>query len=765
MQNIYSTNASLEPSISQNNNNQNIIQPSYSPIQKYSFEQMQEICKKLDLKAQDWKNKRKPRETEWADVIEAASSGKMLKGRSLELSKQLSTNLADTNFPLFFQQGIAEKVGFLGRKWHELEPVGDYYTDLFLSSFANEFISQKLNNELSGWANAYQNIIAQLELINFAPFLMGWNRIAEPNYNFKVNTGLDGYQQIQNISENPNVLNYQGLVIWALNAFRVFLDPYASSFQNINNLNMFFFDGYSVLDILRNSAFNSELFYAYQDFTYYRSVQGMNDLMKSQFIKPLQEQELDSSKTPSTETSHTEGLEVGNVELYTWYLKDLRLGENDYMQNVKVCYARGNQASSNNIVPLLFEQNCHPFVKKPVRIVKLWDNQHNLYNPSKFEIVYNTFVYMNWLKAGQANLVARTAYPTEFVPQQLENATGMNPAKFKENYNTLGRRFRYNFDSDPETGYTGGTAAILRPGQEQAIQALPVISAELASAGNDIKNITQNIDPASGQDTTARFVKYLTSQQDKLGNYTVHTLSERLFKPVIGEFLDKMKCFLTDEKVIKTLTDKEVSEFFTDNPENLKQMKKQFEESGVLVEKQGQFFVNLGQGEPLPLKFAMKFNPLLNKLSMNLTKFVLSGFEATVKIIIDKNDYSKPFFLELLMQLASFAQTFQDQGLKAKAFLAIANRFMQLTDDPQAEKWLEIFNEDVQRLSQPDPMQGVKIQLEGQKVEADTAQKKASAANLSVQAQKGKQELDGTAQKAQLLDQLVGAAQQTEGVT
>lgn len=753
-QNIYSTNRPLITP------NRDIIQPQFKSIQKYSFEQMQEICKKLDLRAEDWKNKRKPRETQWADVIEAASSGKMLKGRSLELSKQLSTNLANTDFPLFFQQGIAEKVGFLGRKWHELEPVGDYYSDLFLTTFANEFVSQKLNNELSGWANAYQNIIAQLELINYAPFLMGWNRIAEPNYNFRVNTGLDGYQQITNIGENPNVLNYQGLVIWALNAFRVYLDPYASSFQNINNLNMFFYDGYSVLDILRNSAFNGELPYAYQDFTYYRSVQGMSDLMKSQFVKPLQEQQLDSSKNPSTETAFNEGLEVGNVELYTWYLKDLRLGENDYLQNVKVCYARGNQTASNNIVPLLFEQNCCPFAKKPVRVIKLWDNQFDLYNPSKFEIVYNTFAYMNWLKAGQANLVAKTAYPTEFIPQQLENATGMNPSKFKENYNTLGRKFRYNFDSDSETGYQAGTAAILRPGQEQAIQALPVISAELANASNDIKNITQNIDPESGTDATARFVTMLRNQQDKVGNYTIHILSERLFKPVVGEFLDKMKIFLTDEKVIKTLTDKEVSEFFTDNAQTLEQMKEQFQQTGQLIEKEGQFFVQMPDNEPLPLKFAMKFNPLFNKLSMNLTKFVLSGFEASVKIIIDKNDYSKPFFLELLMQLATFAQTFQDQGLKAKAFLAIANRFMQLTDDPQAEKWLEIFQEDVDRLSQPDPMAAVKMQLEGQKVQADTAQKQASAQNLSIQAEKGKQEVDGTAQKAQILDQMMQQEQQ-----
>lgn len=714
--------------------------------QNLSFEDLRSTCKKVDEKFESLIKERAPREQAWRRVHNAATKGKLLEGRILELTKAFQTNLGDQTFPSHFRQNEAEKMAFLSKKWHELEPVGEYWTDLELANAVNEFLHQKFNSNQSRLRKVFRNFQLMSQICNVAVLHVGWHREAPQRYKQDVITLPDGFQQVRCIKE-PNELTYQGPIFSTVNPFHFYLDSTAPRFDDLNALDKYYKEPMTLSEIKYNRRFNPEYEYMYPDKVIYRGIEGLDKLQgKSSFVLNPEEKQMDSLNS-QRENQDRSSIVPLHLDVRTAILKELRINEKESLSNVQLVYIKCNDF----YYPLLLEYNPQAFNQSPFIVFKELDDPFELYNPSRLELVFNSFSYANFLKAARAKAAATIAFPTKFTPKELRNATSKSPSEFAEAMQQLGRNIPYQ--KSGSDGYSGNGQDIFSPGQAEAIQAFPVLSQELASVEAEMDKINTSIQTGGGGQETARFVSYVANKQDKLANDYWSKLANEVLEPIVEMTLDNMKVFFTDEKVIADMSSEEWESLLGEEkqykPEQFNNPQYQKMDNGLLA-KEAQAFMASETGRMIPIPFQVLVNPVMKKKVVFLAKFLLDGFKGKAKTKIDNNDYSKPFYLELIMQLANFAATIQDPALKAKIFLNIATRYMQLTDDPQAESFISIFKEDVQRLSQPDPQQGVENDIAAANAQATAQEKAARAEHLQASAAEKVQKMQMNEQAAQM---------------
>lgn len=641
---------------------------------KLSREKLTEAVRLVDLSFEENIAMRRPIEKVWQRNIKAFTEGSAPASNVSSLVNSY-TNLSDMTLPTRLRISLAQKLAFMRTDWFKLRPDGINVTDLQLTSCVEEFIKQKLQRRESGFESAMRNSLFQLECLNISAVQFGWERkIAKRKKSVSHHNqeSVEKNTEIIKIIEEPEELVYQGPTMTFVNMFNCYPDiTNASAFNDLNSLNIFYREVKPCSEVINDERFNPEKSYLYADSVIYRALDGMHELLDSNYSRKYSEEELISKNIIGKNK-----ILKSYVELRTAYLKEFKVEGVGNFENVCVFYAKGN----GKIVPLLIEYNPFDFNAKPIRFFEDWDNPFDPYPSGQNAIAANQHFYIVFLKQLKAYTSGKALMPSELIPANYRKAFIGSDDEFNELYNKPGGQGFYN----PEKLLPGKDNILRLGGFDKIPQDLSVMNAEISDAKKDIIEAVSSVQLNEGLGGTATEIRDIANRLDRLSKPIVRKISEEILKPFLEFTIENLKNLLIDENVVSGVT-KEELEALISPEEKLEDLIKIFKTLKMPILKE--YPASIVPGTDTLMSIGIAYNPVTEQKLFKLTRALLYDFRADVKILIDGNDYSKPHELETFTNLYGNILRFAtNEELRSLISRIAIEHLLDLTKHPKAKE-------------------------------------------------------------------------------
>ncbi len=678
-------------------------------IKSINLEGIKRALSKLDSRFEENITLRMPLEQKWSDYLRFYIDGTSLNSKIGGFVKPY-TNLGDPTLPTITNQAVADLVQlFLTGDWLELQPDGEYVTDLEICYAVKALIEKKLASRECGFEKAILKSITQLRLFGISAIQYQFCMQSSSTYSRKL-LDTDGVSKLV-YSRKLDRQSYQGMKFESVNMFNLYPDLLAQNTEDLNEVDLFYRYQTTFDKVNNDPRFIPEAPYLHEDLVIYRGKEGLDELAHG-MISSRNHLNFDNKQNlPKSK----EG-----VELRYAYVDSIIIDDIGY-EDILCIYAKSTNSAP---IPLLIQHNARGSFKD-ILICQdpMTSNPNGGLGSSAFARSYNSACWSEFLRAAEAYKLGKAVFPTEFVPVELLDSVtslGIGLSEFKEKYNLPGSQLFYSAEK-----YGGGASGIFTPEENRAVRDIQLLSRSQAKAGAELQQ--HNVDSAFnyGKINTATETNRITEQQGKIQRVTLNAIAENWLKPAIEYALDDMQSLLRPEAVALGLTPETISRILGEDYdiELIRRYNRETREPlyhSVVVGKSPD-----GQEAMLTMSIDARTNQKIYYLNNFLP------LKPHVKILVNNLDFNRADAIEKVTRLFDMIPSMPDEEAKMRAMVFLTEEYLELTQSPRKAEFIKIMKESWNK-SNPVEEQAGQLQLAEQaakirKTEAEALEEESRA--------------------------------------
>jgi protein-disulfide isomerase len=699
---------------------------------------IKEAVMKYDKRLEQNKSIRQPLEREWTDYISMAIKGEE-GSRVMKLAKQY-VNLSNSFYPSSLRQTSAYRLQWLTKDgdWFDLSPSGQHNTNTTLVSAVKSKMRKALNHPESGFYNAIDNFDLQCSLLNTSG--LAYSYIMKTEKKRAKTIEIEGGKIRIKRNDGENELVYQGAKATVINMFNCYPDMLSPVNNDINAVDLYFWEAVSLNDLKANPDFDPAAPYAYQDFVIYRDNSELNKLEQSTLTKTDSQRRIEQATQPGIRQNE-EGYK-GFCELRTAYLKEFCVknnGTKETYENVIVLYAK----VLNEVIPLLVEYNHNPYNRKNILLCEAQTNPWGMYGKSQLGLSYNQACWLNYLRACQAYSVGKTTFRTRFIPSNLYTAA-METGIAKHDLENALRGAGYDIPFNSES-YSQGADGIWSPDDKYQMNDIQLMDGEIQKTINQLQEINVDLSSDSAASGTATGVNFVQQKQTAVYKKYLRNMSQSVLQPFLEMFLEDLLLLIRDELIEVDIDDERLEELNPDI-EHLVDIFKSLNQNLTQQQEVGT------DPNGLPVVMGSEINPVAKKEYITLTQRLLEAFKADIEIRVEGNVYDIEERKRANLELLNFIQqTFanQPEGLKMGAIAM--EEYLDLNENENKAKYMEIIESLAQGQEQKQAIEAQAAQDNAKMADAKAQKDMAQTQVMSANAAKTTQEVQDNEQAKQLL--------------
>ena len=694
---------------------------------------IKEAVMKYDKRLEQNKSIRQPLEREWTDYISMAIKGEE-GSRVMNLAKQY-VNLSNSFYPSSWRQASAYRLQWLTKDgdWFDLAPSGEQNTNTTLVNAVKSKMRKSLNHPESGFYNALDNFDLQCSLLNTSG--LAYSYIMKTEKKRAKTIEMEGGKIRIKRNDGENELVYQGAKATVINMFNCYPDMLSPVNNDMNAVDLYFWEAVSLNDLKSNPDFDPNAPYTYQDYVIYRDNSELLKLEQSTLSKTDSQRRIEQATQPGIRQSE-EGYK-GYCELRTAYLKEFCVksgSSKETYENVIVLYAK----VLNEVIPLLVEYNHNPYNRKNILLCEAQTNPWGMYGKSQLGLSYNQACWLNYLRACQAYSVGKTTFRTRFIPSNLYTAA-METGIAKHDLENALRGAGYDIPFNAES-YTQGADGIWSPDDKYQMNDIQLMDGEIQKTINQLQEINVDLSSDSVVSGTATGVDFVQQKQTAVYKKYLRNMSQSLLEM----FLEDLLLLIRDELIEVDIDDDRLEEI---NPD-IKHLVNIFKSLNEPLTQQQEVGTD---ANGLPVVMGSQINPLAKKEYITLTQRLLAAFKADIEIKLEGNVYDVEENKAANLELMNLIQAMPEGPGKMKALQLAIEEYLDLRQNKNKEKYLEILNAEEQANQQKQAIEAQQAQDNAKVADAKAQKDMAQTQVMSANAAKTTQEVQDNEQAKQLL--------------
>ena len=536
-----------------------------------------------------------------------------------------------------------------------------------------------------------------------------------------------------------DIIVYQGGKAEWLDMRNTYIDVLTPVSTQINSKDLYIRQGINIDDLLDDETYHADKDYCFDDFCHYRSNEGLEPIKDQNPRYELGYLERET-KFKNKETTYYDN----HVELRIAYLKRFKVGDKTF-RNVTVKWV----SNDGQIIPLMIEENRFCGYRQFMLFTE-WVNPFDDYGKTQLGFNYNASEWSNFLRSSQALAVVQALYSAKLIPEEvvasISEASQISIDEVDKllqgHPDSAGKIYKYKAGDLNQSGMTADSL-IIDLSKREAAQVIPLIQNERAQLQGEMSANAIDINTPNVSDSTAKGIGYVEGKQATLAQQSLKELANNVLVPFISMTIEDMASMFTSENHSYKLSEKEKKELQRLNPD-LEFVKQRMGE-GVL--RDFEQAIRLGDDPNKYLK--TKLNTATGALVVELTPEAWANFAGQIRVLIEKNQYSKEeqkLWADLLTNLAATLP--EDLApMKAKLTTDLSVIYMELGKFPTRrdyDKFLETDNFEAMQQQQQAEGQAQLAAQEAQiaKTQAETTKIDAEAKEEASRAMKQMQEVE-----------------------
>ena len=668
----------------------------------------------VDRRFEELRSRRTKIESDWVEMIKSATFGTAPDAVKSSIVK-LYTNLSDMTLPSLCRRLHARETSWLDRDFFRWVPDGVESVDTDGAYWLTDWQKDNLNNELSQFHAVMRAALWQRQILNISAINFNW--VIKPKIEYKYSSTTLPTGEIETgsveIEQKPFEFDLQGVKYEFVSMFSLYPDNIqVPTFENLNILDLYYQNFYSLNEIKNNTLYNSDGHYTYKVNVLYRSTEGLEELINtSPNFSAAQirlNQDLTNSKNESERKKNV-------IEVRTALLKEIKLPDMQYCDNAggrgyRLVYAKAN----GQFIPLFLEALPNLFEQKTLRLSRRYADPYNLYNKSEVGLAINQHFYIVNQKKLQATALAKAVNPNYLWSTALPDSFEGSTDELKSMWLSTGANKFVNHEKLSEAMQKGGldpTKPLTLGSSEEYIRNIELLETGISKAKNDLQEINAQLNTETGASATAEYNRQMAQQVDMLSSENKRAICDDWLRPSLEYGFELAKRFFQDQKFSTDITEEEKDYFVEQAGGEIEwnDIKNNPNPDGQLLQKPARI---AGQETPVI------YNPVVEKKQMILSKTLFENTTASLDLEFEDTEYSKPIELQEKVQLyGQLMANLPDGQLKYLIAKIALEQSLQLTNDPS---YAEIKKQSDQLYEQmtapqpppePDPLQQQAMQL------------------------------------------------------
>lgn len=651
---------------------------------------------------------------------------------------QLYVNIGEGTFAQNWRQSTAMDMSFFDEEWFKLEESPDGTSEQILMDIMADYLRNCLHKPESNFYMAM--LFAKLQARLLGTGAIAYNFACLKKEKFKRKFDRETTKLNRGVKED-DIIVYQGPQLEWLDMRNTYIDTLTPVNPQINDKDVYHRRGVHIDDLLDDETFQENEDYVYDEFCLYRSNEGLVEFKET---KPRYELGYLERETryKNTETTHFDH----HTELRIAHLKRFKVGD-ETLRDVTIKWVYNGQTP----IPLLVEEN--RFTKhRPIRLFTEWVNPFDDYTKTQLGFNYNASEWSNFLRSAQALAVVQAIFSPKLVPEEIVGSISETMQIAPEEIDKLlqghpdsaGKIYKYKAGALNQTGLTAD-GLMLDLGKREAAQIIPLIQNERNTLSAEMAENAIDINTPDVSESTAKGIGFVETKQATLALQSLKQLDNDVLNPVLSMSIEDMAYMFTTEQYSYKLRESEQKELQKLNPD-LQFVKARM---GQAVLRDFEQSIQLGND---PTKFLKtRINTGNGSLVIELTAEAWASFAGSIRVLIEKNQYSKAEqkqWADLLTQLA--ASLPEDLApMKAKLTSDLSVLYMELGKFPTRrnyDKFVEndTFEQMTQAKAAQDQAQLAATQAEVNKTNAQATKLDAEAKEEASRAMQQMQKVEET---------------------
>lgn len=706
--------------------------------QKLTFENLQsELINRVDKKFESLRSSRQGLERNWVKIHRAVTEGDFLNSSLTDLVGNY-IDLKDNSYASLVNQSIAQKLSIINPKGFAFDPksASAGVADQKVIEAVEEYFKQKYSHEECNWSGSWHDAIYQNETFNCGVLHYSFAFKTEPkaNENYSV---VNGAIQLDSYSEEHELV-YQGPKLTFVNLFNFYIDNQSFNFSDLYKQDTYYREAVNFIHVKEDIRFDPSKPYINEARVLFRDNAALKLLESVSYTQSSAEKDLNKPQASiDSGPSNTQAIK-NFIEVRTCYLDSLRLtvdgGEQVNLNNVCFIYA----IQDGSRIPLLLEFNPLPFNQKPYIYLPGFKNGVDFYSSSSAGRAYSQYSLSAFNTALEAKTAGDAVFGSELIDLGLVTHFAGAQNEFIDMWKKPGAK---EFVDLSEFKKEGGdpNQTFISPQRQRAIELLPLLRNQKETAKQAQSEAIQEISAPDLTKSTASAVRYNATQKDLFSQH-FETIAKdaftRIIKLTIADF-KRLACCLQPEMIVSGVDKPQMESLLND----MKEGKAAKLDDGTAYQYE---MAKTPQGQ-VPMVTA--YNLYTKKKMVQLSSFFFQGLDVAININLDVDQNYKAFMDEQYGRILDLSKELQIPELGLFAVESIAN----LHDLPGTDKMVEMLENKINQMNQPDPNAEAQTQAQMITAQANAAQKEASAQHLAAQAAKTGQEVQANQAAMQMV--------------
>jgi hypothetical protein len=292
--------------------------------------------------------------------------------------------------------------------------------------------------------------------------------------------------------------------------------------------------------------------------------------------------------------------------------------------------------------------------------------------------------------------------------------------------------------------YTQGADGIWSPDDKYQMNDIQLMDGEIQKTINQLQEINVDLSSDSVVSGTATGVDFVQQKQTAVYKKYLRNMSQSVLQPFLEMFLEDLLLLIRDELIEVDIDDERLEEI---NPD-IEHLVNIFKSLSEPLTQQQEVGVD---ANGLPVVMGSQINPVAKKEYITLTQRLLAAFKADIEIKLEGNVYDVEENKAANLELMNLIQAMPEGPGKMKALQLAIEEYLDLRQNKNKERYLEILNAEEQANQQKQAIEAQQAQDNAKVADAKAQKDMAQTQVMSANAAKTTQEVQDNEQAKQLL--------------